>query len=133
MITHETLRELLTIERLESYLQDLPAGSPVGIAEDEDTIPGGDWARENVIARYLARQLSIARVTVDYSGVTIIGECEELLYDPSLVWVEFLLRVLDAMLAGTHTFRKVLKEQVLAFLEVFTFLENSRDLAAEQA
>jgi hypothetical protein len=106
----------------------------VGIAEDEDTIPGGDWAHENVIARYLAVQLSVSLVTVDYSGITIRGECDELLYDTSLAWVEYLLMALDAMLAGTHTFQNVSKEQVLAFLEVFTVLENTRqDPATEES
>ena len=42
---------------------------------------------------------------------------EELLYDGSLILVEYLLMALDVMLAGTHTFQNVSKEQVLAFLE----------------
>lgn len=130
VITHETLRELLTIERMESYLQGLPAGSEVGIAEDEDSTAGGDWAYDNVIARYLRVQLPISAVTVDYSGITISGECEEMFYDSSLAWVEYLLRVLDAMLAGTRAFRYVSKEQVLACLKAFTILENSWSASA---
>ena len=132
MITHETLYALLTIPTIEQYLDRLPQGSVVGVAEDHDALLPADWAHDNVVARYLTHTLSLPRITVDYSGITLVGECEELLYDPSLAWIEFLLRALDAMLAGTHSTRLVTREQMLAFLHLYTLMENTRVLEERQ-
>jgi len=116
MITTEQIRSLLTVEQLEQFIQGNPEGTVVGIAADVNATEVSDWAHKNVVALYLTAALHIPEVCVDYTAVTVVGECDEVAFDEATSWVECLLRILDIMAAGNDKGMQVTREHLLAIL-----------------
>ena len=102
MITTELIRSLLTMEQLEQFIQGTPEGTVVGVAADVTATDESDWAHKNVVALSLARALHVPEVCADYTGITVVGECDEVAFDEATSWVECLLRTLDIMAAGNY-------------------------------
>jgi Lon protease-like protein len=114
MITTEKIRDLLTIGKLEDFIQVKPEGTFVGVAADVTATEESDWAHKNVVALYLAAVLHVQEVCVDYTGITVVGECDEVTFDEATSWVACLLRTLDIMAAGYSEGMQITRETVLA-------------------
>jgi hypothetical protein len=126
MITTEQIRDLLTMEQLERSIQQKSEGTFVGVAADVTATEESDWAHKNVVALYLARALHVPEVCVDYTGVTVVGECDEVVFDEATSWVECLLRTLDIMAAGYHEGMQMTREIVLAILPALACWQQLR-------
>jgi len=126
MITTELIRSLLTMEQLEQFIQGTPEGTVVGVAADVTATDESDWAHKNVVALSLARALHVPEVCADYTGITVVGECDEVAFDEATSWVECLLRTLDIMAAGNDEGMQVTRETVLAILPLLARWQECR-------
>jgi len=126
MITTEQIRSLLTMEQLEQFIQGTPEGTIIGVAADITATDESDWAHKNVVALYLARALDVPEACVDYTGITVVGECDEVAFDEATSWVECLLRILDIMAAGNDQGMQVTRETVLATLPALARWQECR-------
>jgi hypothetical protein len=114
---HDQIRSFLVLESFAQDCERQTEDAILGVAADEDGVDASDWGHQNVIARYLGRHIGGgARVCVDYTGVTVVGQCDELLFDEELSWVELLLRALDIGASVSPQGRAVTREDVLRTL-----------------
>ena len=64
----------------------------------------------------MAAALPVPEVCIDYTGVTVVGECDDVTFDEATSWVACLLRILDIMAAGYSEGMQITRETVLAIL-----------------
>src|SRR5262249_47974836 len=91
-----------------------------GVSADTSATDESDWAHNNVIALYLAQALHVLEVCVDYTGITVVGECDEVAFDEATSWVECFLRTLDIIATGNDKGMQIARETVLAISPLLT-------------